>query len=373
MTTSTTPTASEDAPAGRPTARRIPRRRLVLLALGGVSLLAGLDAALLLAGLPAPVNLQRLEEAHGPLMMLGFLGTLIALERAISLRTRWAWVAPALLGGGGLALITALPVTVGHVAQAAGLAVLVAIYAGLWRRAGSEALLVQWLGALLGLGAAVLWCADVATGALLPCLAGFLVLTIAGERLELARIGGPDEAAVRWLLWPAILTVPFAAAALLWPTAGTALFGGALLVIAIWLARHDVAVRLVRGTGLPRYVAVNLLAGIAWLAVAGLAWLLLGPQLEGPGYDLVVHAIGLGFAMSMVLAHAPIILPAVLLRPLSYRPVLYAATALLQASLVVRAIGDVRLLGWAWQVGSAGNVVAVLAFLLISVTLVVRR
>jgi len=40
---------------------------------------------------------------------------------------------------------------------------------------------------------------------------------------------------------------------------------------------------------------------------------------DGGGYDAVVHAIFLGFVISMVMAHAPVILPAVLRRPLPYR------------------------------------------------------
>ena len=42
--------------------------------------------------------------------------------------------------------------------------------------------------------------------------------------------------------------------------------------------------------------------------------------LLGPAYDAVVHAVFLGFTLSMIMAHAPVILPAVLRRPLPYRP-----------------------------------------------------
>lgn len=360
-------------PPHRVAPRRIPRRRLVLLGMGGASLLAGLDAALLLADLPAPVGLDRLADVHGQLMLLGFLGTLVSLERAVALRTRWALLAPALLGAGGILLLTALPTALGSTVQAFGAATLVAVYAGLWRRAGSVALLTQWLGALLLAGAALLWAAGVATPVLVPMFAGFLVLTIAGERLELARIAGPGPAAEHALLGLACLTVLSAMGALLWPAPGTELTGVAMLGITVWLLRHDVALRTLHATGLPRYAAVNIVAGIGWLAVAGAAWLLLGFQESGPGYDLVVHAVGLGFAMSMVLAHAPIILPAVLLRPLPYRPVLYASTVLLQGSLVLRAVGDLRELPSVWQAGSAANVVALVVFLLTAVALVVRR
>ena len=69
-----------------PEARPVPRGRLVLLLGGGVAMLLGLDAGLLLLGLPAPVTTERLPEVHGQLMLIGFLGTVIALERAVALR-----------------------------------------------------------------------------------------------------------------------------------------------------------------------------------------------------------------------------------------------------------------------------------------------
>ena len=91
----------------RPTSTRTPalhrtaRGRLVLLALGGASLLAGLDAALLLVGVWAPVESDRLPGLHGMVMVLGFLGTVIALERAQSLGRAWGYLAPVGLAPAG--------------------------------------------------------------------------------------------------------------------------------------------------------------------------------------------------------------------------------------------------------------------------------
>jgi hypothetical protein len=65
------------------TDRRIPPRAL-LLAPGGFALLAGLDAGLVLLGLPAPIQAARLAEVHGVLLVLGFVGTVLALERAVA-------------------------------------------------------------------------------------------------------------------------------------------------------------------------------------------------------------------------------------------------------------------------------------------------
>ncbi|WP_235780374.1 hypothetical protein [Sinomonas notoginsengisoli] len=75
----------------------------------------------------------------------------------------------------------------------------------------------------------------------------------------------------------------------------------------------------------------------------------------------------LGFVMSMIMAHAPVILPAVLRRPLPYRPVMWIPAALLHATLVLRlGLGDARGDIAAWQWGGSGNVVAVLTFVAVA-------
>jgi hypothetical protein len=67
--------------------------------------------------------------------------------------------------------------------------------------------------------------------------------------------------------------------------------------------------------------------------------------------------------MSMIMAHAPVILPAVLRRPLPYHAAMWVPALLLHATLVLRlALGDARGDVVAWQWGGAGNVAAVLAF-----------
>ncbi|MBV6728261.1 hypothetical protein KWG65_09765 [Nocardioides daeguensis] len=334
----------------------------MLLAPAGVALLSGVDAALILLGLPAPVTAERLPEVHGMLMVLGFLGTLVALERAVALARRAGYVSPALLGLGGLLLLGPLPLVVGRYVLVAGAAALVGLYVPLWRRQRDDAVLVQALGAVAAVGAAVLWLGGVPVATLLPWLVGFVVLTIAGERLELARIGmgasaGPVLVALASALLAAIV------AALLWATAGTALLGLVLVGLTGWLATHDVARRTVRTTGLPRYTAWCLLAGYAWLAVAGAVWLVGGPAAEGVRYDAVVHATFLGFAISMVMAHAPVILPAVLRRPLPYHPALYAPVCLLHGSLALRLwVGDALGSQAAWVTGGVLNIAALLSF-----------
>jgi len=340
-------------------------RRAPFLLPGALALLLGLDAGLQLLNLPSVPVTERLPVVHGMLLVLGFVGTLIALERAVALRRRWGFAAPALLGAGGLLIVPPATARAGQVLLVAGSSALALLYAFLWRRQRDEAVTIQALGAVLAVGAAILWLGGVPIPRLLPWLAGFVVLTIAGERLELARIdlarNGPAQVGAAAL----VVATPLS---LLWPGVGEPLFGLALLALVGWLATHDVARRTVRASGLPRFAAFCLLAGYAWLVVAGGLWLLAGPVLEGPAYDATVHAVFLGFTISMILAHAPVILPAVLRVALPYRPALYGPAVLLHASLLIRvALGDARDWDLARDVGGALNVVAVLSAIVVLV------
>ena len=367
-------TATVTAPRARTAPTRTGGlRRLPFLLPAGLAVLAGLDAALMLLGLPAPVSAARLPEVHGMLLVLGFVGTLIALERAVALGHPAGYLAPGLLGAGALALVSPAPLVVGRSLLVAGTVALVAVYVPLWRRQRDDAVLVQVLGAVLAVGATTLWLGGIAVPVLLPWLVGFIALTIAGERLELARIvmGARAGEVLAPLAAALVVTVT---GSVLWPDVAVPAVGLVLVVLVGWLAVHDVARRTVRASGLVRFMALGLLAGYFWLGVAGAVWLLNGAVLEGPAYDAVVHAAFLGFTISMIMAHAPVILPAVLRRPLAYHPVLLGPLALLHASLVLRLwVGDALGHPLAWQVGGVLNIVALLGFLVTAAWAVGRR
>ena len=108
--------AGPDAPAQassiattRPPIPRLPVGRLAFLLLAGIALLAGLDASLVRLGAIAPVASTSLGTVHGLLMIYGFLGTAICLERAVALqsdgRRKWAYAAPLLTGAGGISAV----------------------------------------------------------------------------------------------------------------------------------------------------------------------------------------------------------------------------------------------------------------------------
>lgn len=351
--------------------RNRPKLRALLVVPSAIALLAGLDAGLDLLGTWAPVTGERLRDSHGVLMVLGFVGSLVSLERAVALRRRVALLAPLGLSLGSLAQLHDATAAAGSWLVVVGAAGLLVIYMALWRRQRDDAVLVETMGAVLALGAAVLWRGGVDVPLLLPWLAGFLVLTIAGERLELARLAMPAHAA-SVLLGTAAAFCVSVVATLLWPVVGAALLGLSLAGLALWLLSHDVARRTVRAKGLTRFMGASMLCGQFWLVVAAVIWLVAGPTTSGSSYDAVVHSIFLGFTMSMIMAHAPVILPAVTGVRLDYHWFMYVPAGLLQLSLLVRVWwGDALGSELAHRVGGTLNVIALLGFFLTVVTVAV--
>lgn len=344
-----------------------PRALLVLPA--GIALVVGINAGLNLLDAWPPVRSQRLADLHGVLMVVGFLGTLISLERAVALARPWGFLAPALLGTGALLLVlpTSLDESIGGSFLLVGATVQVAVQIPLWRRQRDDAVLVPALGTVSLLGGVLLWVGGADLSIALVWFVGYIVLTIAGERLELARLDMPPSAA-RALYLCGLALAALVPAATLWPVAGSRLFGLILIAVAVWLWRFDVATRMTRSFGLPRFAAVCMLAGQVWLLVAGAIWALAGPLVEGAAWDAAIHAVFLGFAMSMVFAHASTILPAVTRVRLPYRPAMWLPLMLLHASLLVRVYGgDVMGSELARRIGGFGNGAALVLFLLVAV------
>ncbi|WP_232511117.1 hypothetical protein [Micromonospora sediminimaris] len=350
------------------------RWRLPALATAAVALLSGLYAGLQLLGTPVPTPPVAVDQVHGPLMVLGFVGTLIALERAVALGARWALLAPTCSGLGGLALVATGPSLAGKALLMSASVVLLGIYRALWRRQPSAALLAQTTGAFAWYAATLLWLAGYPVAETVPWLATFVVATIAGERLELAHAALHHPYAERWFLTALAALLAGATATTLWPMTGPHLLGAGVLAVTAWLAVFDVARHTVRARALPRYVAVGLLSGYGWLALAGVLWAGAGPATDGPRYDATLHAVFLGFVMSMIFVHAPVILPAVLRRPLPYHRVLYPPLAVLHASLLVRVgLGDAAGMAQVWRWAGVANVAAVLGFAGCAVTLSLRH
>lgn len=340
---------------------RLAARRLPLLAGALLSLLAALWGALGLLDFSVPLPRTSFAQQHGPLMALGFLGTLISLERSVALGRPWAYASPALAAAGGLITAAGFAVPGRLLLTAAG-AWLIAIYITVLGRRTGRDLTVQLAGAVAWYIGGMLWIGGRTVGDIVPWLAAFLILTIAGERLELARVVLLKSRASDGLVAAAALLGAGVAVSVWWAEPGWRLTGLGMIALAGWFATHDVARRTIRGTGLPRFAAACLLAGYAWLALAGGIWLVAGVPSATGFYDAALHAVFLGFVISMVFGHAPVILPAVLRVRLPYHPILYVPLALLHASLVLRVAGDLAGLAPARAAGGVLGEVSLLLF-----------
>ena len=336
--------------------------RFLFLAAVAVMLVAGVAGGLGRAG----IVLGRADAAwlgqavlsHAALMICGFLGTVIGIERAVAVHRADAFVAPVASALGALLMVAGASTFGAWLLLVASVAFMVVNAIVVHRQRAPHTVLL-----LVAAGA---WCAgnlllvaDRGANAVLPWWFAFLVLTIAAERLEMTRLMPQRPAAAPALV--AILGLVLGAAALSSAPGsfGGVLYGVALTMLAVWLVVFDIARRTVRTQGLSRYMAVCLLSGYVWLGLGGIAWA--GTALGCPERDAALHAIGLGFIVSMMMAHAPVILPAVAGIRLRYSPLFYLPLAVLHLSLLARlAAGtlhpDMR------PVGVAGNALALALF-----------
>lgn len=343
--------------------------RLPLLLFGFVALVAGIGAGLARLAWPMPGLVAGAAAMHGPLMVCGFFGLVISLERAVAIGGVWPYAAPLAAGLGTAALVHGAGRATGWLYLAASVLLLAASLQVL-RRQREAFVRVIVLGAACWCIGTAWWVWGAPVHRVVGWWIGFLVLTIAGERLELARLLPPSAAARR--VFAAIVVLLLAALAA-GPMPGAArLFGAAVLALAAWLSMHDIARRTVRQQGLTRFIAVCLLAGYFWLATGGALIALAGLAPGGAAYDAALHALLLGFVFSMVFGHAPLILPAVLRIALPYSASFYAPLALLHGSLVLRLAGDALGLPQALRWGALLSALALAAFIVNSAAAVVR-
>lgn len=335
------------------------RFRALPMALGAISLAAGLWTSLSRLGFSvegvAAIN-------HGPLMVGGFTGTVIALERAVALDRPWGYAAPALGALSALLLLLSFPYSIAAIPLFLSSLVLLAVFGVFLRRQPAGFTLVMAAGAVAWTvgNALLVWGRTIPET--VPWWAAFLVLTIAGERIEMSRLR-PFSRRVQQILG---LLIIFYLASLAWSLfqgdAGVRASGMAVVALALALAHSDIARHTLRGAGLTRYAAVAVLSGYFWLILSGVFGMIFGQTMAGFYYDAWTHAQFLGFVLVMIMAHAPIILPAVAGVAVRFTSAFYAPLLLLHASLAARIVADLMLSWYGRQWTGVLNVTAVLLF-----------
>lgn len=344
-----------------------PLARMPILMLGMLSLVGGVLAGLARLAWPVPDLAAGVANDHGALMISAFFGTVISLERAVAIGRRWAYLAPATAGLGGIALLAGMPLPLAQGLAIAAAVFMLAASAQILRRLTAPFTIVLAIGAGCWLIGNLVWLTAGEIALAIPWWLSFLVLTIAGERLELSRFLPTPAAAKRVFLGIVAAVVLGDMLSLRATPAGLVLFAAGLLALALWLLRFDIARRNAGLSGLPRFVAICLLSGYAWLAFAGVLGIAGAFGAGHPYRDSALHAVALGFVFSMVFGHAPIIFPAITRLRIQYHPVFYLPLLALHGSLALRLAGN---LGGLFELRRAGGMVNAATLALFIVILV---
>jgi hypothetical protein len=348
-----------------PSLQKWRRLRFIPLGFAIAALLAGLWSGLARLGIALPGGVPPLAEFHGALMISGFLGTVISLERAVALGRWWAYLAPAMSAVGAFLLLAAGPSFAAGAFFLAGFALTFNSIVVAVRQPALFTIILAVAAACWGIGT-VTWILGRSAAEISGWWLGFLVLTVAAERLELSRLLSPPRLSQITFALAASLIIVGAARAEL-SSAFALFFGIGLVGSTLWLLKHDIALRTVRQSGQTRFSASCMLAGYFWLGVAGLVLLVAPPGVMAFSYDAAVHALTIGFIFSMIFGHAPIILPAVTGLRVKYSAIAYAPLGLLHLSVLLRIAGD--LFEWV-DVRAASGPLTVVALASYAATLV---
>ncbi|RPD46540.1 hypothetical protein [Paracnuella aquatica] len=341
-------------------------KALLVLPLIFFSLLLAIWTGWLRIGWSLPITNAAAQ--HGALMVSSFLATLIFLERAVTFRRKWVLLLPVINGLSVVFFLLQQPL-IAQLLLVAGAAGFMAMCTYFVWRYGELYYYVFLAGAFALLGGNVIVYKTHFYPNAVNWWMAFLLFTIVAERLELSRFLNITAFMRNALLAALVLVllslfVPFHG----W---GRAVFAAGITGTALWLLRYDMAWKSVRIRGQHRYSALLLITGYFWLPTTAI---LLVVNSSNPFlYDAALHSFFIGFVFSMIFSHAPIILPAVLKLPVKlFRPQLYLLFVLLQASLLLRIVGDVAQQVHLRRWGGLLNGVVILLFF-IAVIIIVRQ
>jgi len=344
------------------------KRVIPFLLLAILALLAALWGGLMRLGWRLSPLTPTLALSHGPLMVSGFLGTLIMLERAVALKQKWMYAAPLLAGFGWLVTLLIPNQPFGPALLTLASLGGVGILAEITRREFALHSVTMLLGTLTWFVGNALWLSGSQIYQIVIWWQAFLVLTISGERLELNRVLRPtQQGQITFGVIVSVLLIGLLAS-FFNPQVSVRLNGLGLAAIGLWSVRNDIAWRNLRHRlPLTRYIAWCLALGFLWLGIGGILQIVFGAQVAGPRYDAVLHAVFVGFVISMIFGHAPIIFPAVLGLPILFNPAFYLQLVLLHVSLALRIFADFANAQPLRMWGGLLNAVAILLFLVMTV------
>jgi len=328
------------------------------------ALLAGIYGALLRLGFPLPIFLYWYSRDHGALFICGFLGTLISLERAAALVKSWTYIAPSFSAFSAIFLVLNAPPMFAKISASLASFFLISLYLNILKKQISKASIVMTIAAFDWLIGNLFWLKGYSVKELGLWWISFLILTIAGERLELSRLLKTTKISNLIFLIIIILINAGATLSYSFPYFATKIYGISIIALSFWLVKNDIAKKSLKQKNLLKFISITLIVGFLWLGLGGL--IILFKSFDSPyDYDAFLHSILLGFVFSMIFAHAPIMLPSLFSISINFTSLMYMPLILLHSSLIVRVVADLlnSFEGRKW-IGLI-NVIAVLSYIMV--------
>lgn len=305
---------------------------------------------------------------HGACMVGGFLGSLIALEKIVALKKPIFFIGP-FMSAGSLLCFIAGQTHVAVVLLCLASVVLCLVYGLYLLKNYSLYLVIALAGALCWIIGNFLLLSKLFYPMAFPWWMAFVLLTVCSERLELSKFLPVSSFVKKVFIFLLILFV--AGIALPFHLGGNVVSGLALVGIAIWLMRYDVISITIKKKGLQAFTARALLSGYVALVLAGI--FLISLNNTSYSYDSIVHTFFLGFAMAMIFAHGPLILPGLLgLQVRPFHMLFYIPLFLLLISLLIRLLANANLIAFAYRLFSGWlSVMAILLYFMFMLTFMV--
>jgi hypothetical protein len=353
-----------------------------LLGCGFFLLMAGLWGGLILMGWDWPSLWPGLPGVQAPLVVTGFFGTLLSLERTVGLKRRIGFMAPILILAGASFLIF-YPLSKWSaaltLAGSGGLLIMCLVIAQQQRNIYTSMMV---FGSISWFAGMVIWLLGWPMFNVYHWWMGFILFTLVGQRVELAHrlkssfppywllnlflivfftglainifghLRGPDS--VMDIILDAIVDPR-----LIW---GMRISGCALGLCALWLLRYDSGYVLMRHGGIARYTAVCMLSGFVWLGLTGLFTSLFAGYVAGTRYDMIIQSFFMGAAWFVIFGHGVIVALSSFGLRLNHLASFYVPVVLLHMSMVVRIIGDLLLNYHIGKWGALLNVMAIILF-----------
>lgn len=289
-------------------------------------------------GWNVPLSESSLSKYHGPLMITGFVGTILTLERAALLHKSWALIAPVITGAGSLLLVSGTYQTLSIVMISTGsLGLLLLLSIITFQKLPLFTIFVI-TGAIVWICGYYLWINGLPLSFVAYWWYSFLVITLSAQRIQhLRTISIRAKAIVLALIFILNSGVSITLIDL---RHGIGIIGLSSILLMIWLISYETTWKRMLSSGIRLYRAMCLLSGYMWLGISGFIGLFSNAQ-TGPMHDAFLHSMFLGFVFSLLFGHVPVIFSAVIKFPLQYSKMFYLHLALLHITLLIRIIGDI--------------------------------